>query len=66
MKLPSLLLDFDQRVTNGRVYGSAAETARFVMNERHPSVLVGHFLDVLEWQLSLLYLYLAGSKWHVV
>lgn len=38
--IPRFLFSLDQKFSNGRVYASGAETLRFVMNERHPTVLV--------------------------
>lgn len=38
--IPRFLFSLDQKISNGRVYASGAETLRFVMNERHPTVLV--------------------------
>ncbi|KFY80695.1 hypothetical protein V499_00469 [Pseudogymnoascus sp. VKM F-103] len=38
--IPRFLFSLDQKISNGRVYASGAETLRFVMNERHPTVLI--------------------------
>lgn len=43
--IPRFLFSLDQKITNGRVYASGAETLRFVMNERHPTVLVSLEFD---------------------
>lgn len=38
--IPGALLRLDQRISNGRILGSVRETARFLMNDRHPTILI--------------------------
>lgn len=38
--IPRALYALDQKISNGRIYASGAETFHFMMHERHPTVLV--------------------------
>ena len=58
--IPRFLFYLDQKISNGRVYASGAETLRFVMNERHPTVLVSLEFEGLchmhNWQPFIIHL----------